>query len=84
MGCNCKTTEKIAKIHSDYGVKTNKSWGERAGFKIGEFIKVMIVTIICIIAFPIIFIGVIVRGLIGKTNININKVLNKLLRKDKK
>ena len=34
MGCNCKTTEKILKIHKKYGYEVQTSWKERVNYKI--------------------------------------------------
>lgn len=83
MSCNCKTTEKIIKIHKDYGYKINVSWKENLKFKINEIVKILIILFIALIFSPLIFIVIIVLALIGKTNINISKFLNRILKKKK-
>jgi hypothetical protein len=81
MGCNCKTTENIIKFHDKYGEKVNVSWGKMVGFKTGEFIKIMLVLLLSVIILPITFTWIIIRVFRGKTTIDINQIIKKLLRK---
>lgn len=83
MGCNCKTTERIIKIHKEYGYKVNTSWGEKIKFRISEIIKILITLFIVLIFSPLIFIILIIRAFIGKTTINISNVLSFFLKKKK-
>lgn len=81
MGCNCKTTETIIKIHKQYGNKINVSWKKKFKFRISEFLKMFLLLLIVIILSPFIVIVIVFTIFIGKKNININKLLNILLRK---
>lgn len=81
MGCNCKTTETIIKIHKQYGNKINVSWKKKIRYNISELIMLIIKTVILFIIFPIILIIIIFRAFRGKTNINITNFLNILLKK---
>lgn len=83
MGCNCKTTERIIKIHKEYGYKINSSWKEEIKFRIGEIIKILITLFIAFIFSPLIFIVLIIRAFMGKTTVNINNILNFFLKKKK-
>lgn len=80
MGCNCKTTEKILKIHKKYGQERYVSLGEKIKFRTIEFFKFFLVILIAFIFIPIIFIFVMINTLKGKTNININKIIRKIVR----
>ena len=83
MGCNCKTTERIIKMHKEYGYKVNTSWGEKIKFRISEIIKILITLFIVLIFSPLIFIVLIICAFIGKTTININNVFKFFLKKKK-
>lgn len=83
MSCNCKTRQKILQIHKKYGYDIKASWKEKATFRIEETLKMILVIILCIILFPVIFFVIIFLVLGGKSNFNINKILNFLLGKEK-
>lgn len=82
MGCNCKTTEKILKIHNKYGEKKYTSLSEKTKFRTIEFLKIFLVTLIALLFMPIIILFVIIYLFKGKTNFNINKIIRKLLGKN--
>lgn len=84
MGCNCKATEHILKIHNKYGYDTAVPWKTRIAFRAGEMVKIILAFIVSIICAPILFIVLLVYAFRGKTAINFNKILNKLLRYKKK
>lgn len=83
MGCNCKATEKILNIHKKYGKEMPLPLGEKIKFRTEEIIKMVIVFLLALIASPIILIVLLVLAFQGKTVININKILYKVLKKDK-
>lgn len=84
MGCNCKTTEKILKIHKKYGYEVQTSWKERVNYKITNILMKILKIILFFIFLPIIFIVILFLVFKGKTNINITNFLNTLLKKKKK
>ena len=81
MGCNCKTTEKIIKLHKEYGKEIDVPIKKKILFRIKETIKYILVLLIGIISLPLIFIIVLFLTFNGKTHFNISKIINKLLRK---
>jgi hypothetical protein len=83
MSCNCKANEKILKIHKVYGKEISTPWIEKAQFKTSEIIKILLAGLISLLLSPVIFIFLIIRSIQGKTVIDINKILRKLLRHNK-
>lgn len=83
MGCNCKATEKIIKIHKEYGRDIAVPWSDKLKFRVGESCKIILAMLIALFLSPIIFIVLIVLACQGKTVLNINKLLRKLLRHNK-
>lgn len=81
MGCNCKTTEKIIKLHKKYGKEIDIPNKKKFLFKVKESIKYTLVLLIGLISLPIIFIIVLSLTFSGKRYFNINKIINRLLRK---
>lgn len=84
MGCNCKTNEKILKINKKYGFEVNTPWKDIAKFRIEEFVKLILLIILIILFSPIIFIYLLTMFFIGKNTIDVNKILNSLLKQHKK
>lgn len=82
MGCNCKTTKKIIDIHKHYGVERNAPWKERFNFHIGNILMFMGIFILLVLFSPLIIVLFIILLIIGKGNLNINKLINFILRKD--
>jgi len=82
MGCNCKATEQIIKIHKNYGHEINNPWHEKLGFKLWEGIKLIFIALLFVVFFPVIFIFGIAMIISGKGIINVNKLLNFFLRKN--
>lgn len=81
MGCNCKTTENIIKLHKEYGKEIDIPNKKKILFKIKESIKYTLVLLIGLISLPIIFIIVLSLTFSGKRYFNISKIINRLLRK---
>lgn len=81
MGCNCKTTENIIKLHKKYGKEIDIPNKKKFLFKVKESIKYTLVLLIGLISLPIIFIIVLSLTFSGKRYFNINKIINRLLRK---
>lgn len=81
MGCNCKTTEKIIKLHKKYGKEIDIPNKKKILFKTKETINYILVLLIGLISLPIIFIIVLYLTFSGKRYFNINKIINRLLRK---
>lgn len=80
MGCNCKATEHILKIHKKYGNYASVPWKERVQFRTEESFKLVITFILIIITLPLFIIIILVNSLRGKSVINFNKIFNKLLK----
>ena len=83
MGCNCKANESIRKITKKYGKETYLSFKEKIIFRTEESVKFLLLLLLVIIASPIILIVLVILIIIGKYNINIDNVLNILLRRNK-
>lgn len=83
MGCNCKATEHIINVHKKYGWNVNAPWGEKIAFKTKEVVKIVIAFILGIVFSPIFLIVLLFLSIKGKTVINFNKILNKLLKGNK-
>lgn len=81
MGCNCKVTKNILKLHKNYGHPTNVKISEKIIFKLKETLKTFLLVLVSIIIFPIILIVVCIMMFNGKTNININNILKKFKKK---
>ena len=84
MGCNCKVNEKIFKINKNYGFQSTVNVSERILFKVRETIKLILLLPITLIALPILIAMIPIVAIKGKGNVNINKMLNLLLRKNRK
>ena len=84
MGCNCKTNEKILNFYKKNGYQARLNVGDKLNFSLQEFIKTILIAILSLIFFPIIFVVLIVRFFMGKRTINLNKILNFLLKRNKK
>lgn len=84
MGCNCKATEHILKIHKKYGNNISTPWKERITFHTAEIIKTILAFFLGILFFPIFLVILLFYSFNGKTVIDVNKILNKLLRHNKK
>lgn len=82
MGCNCKANKEIMKIYKNYGHKIDVSWKEKIKFRLIEGFKLILISLLCILFFPLIFIFVLIYSSINNRSININKLLNKILRKN--
>lgn len=80
MSCNCKATKHILNIHKKYGHNTSVPWKEKLTFKTEENIKIILAFLLAIIFFPIFLLVLLIGVFRGKTIINFNKILNKLLR----
>jgi lipopolysaccharide/colanic/teichoic acid biosynthesis glycosyltransferase len=80
MGCNCKATEQILKINKKYGHDINAPLSEKIVFKTEEIIKIVLAFIIAVIFSPIFLVILVFLSFRGKTVINFNKILNKLLK----
>jgi hypothetical protein len=80
MGCNCKATEHILQIHKKYGYNTTVPWSTKVAFRTTEVLKITAAFIISLLCAPIFFIVLLIYSFKGKTTINFNKILNKLLR----
>jgi lipopolysaccharide/colanic/teichoic acid biosynthesis glycosyltransferase len=84
MGCNCKATEHILKVHKKYGREVSVPWSEKIKFNTEEIIKMVLAFVLSIIFSPIMLIILIVFAFQGKSVININNILYKLLKHKKK
>lgn len=84
MGCNCKATENILKIQKKFGTPTYVSFRERFQFNIEEAAKFIVALVLVVLLSPFIFIFLLWRAFNGKTVINTNKLLQKLLRHKQK
>jgi hypothetical protein len=82
MGCNCKANEEILKIHKQYGHAIGAPWKERVQFRLEEGFKYILLCLLCILCFPLILILTIFFLVKGSGNINVNKLIRFLLRKD--
>lgn len=82
MGCNCKANKEIMKIYKNYGHKIDVSWKKKIKFRLIEGFKLILISLLCILFFPLIFIFVLIYSSINNRSININKLLNKILRKN--
>lgn len=80
MGCNCKATEHILNIHKKYGYDRRTPWSEKIAFRTTEVVKIVAAFIIAILFSPIFFIVLLFLSFKGKSVINFNKILNKLLK----
>lgn len=83
MGCNCKATQQIIKIHKEYGYKIKAPFKERVKYTFSEALRMIMVVIIAILFFPFTLIALIVMTVSGKRNFNINNLLGVLLGKRK-
>ena len=81
MGCNCKATEKILKIHKKYGNKINISWKEQMNFKVEQMLKFILIFLVTVAFAPIIFIIITIMFIKGNTVIDLNKILKRLVNK---
>lgn len=84
MGCNCKATEHILKVHKKYGREVSVPWSEKIKFNTEEIIKMVLAFVLSLIFSPIMLIILIVFAFQGKSVININNILYKLLKHKKK
>lgn len=84
MGCNCKATEHILKVHKKYGREISVPWSEKIKFNTEEIIKMALAFVLSLIFSPIMLIILIVFAFQGKSVININNILYKLLKHKKK
>ena len=84
MGCNCKATEHILKVHKKYGREVSVPWSEKIKFNTAEIIKMVLAFVLSLIFSPIMLIILIVFAFQGKSVININNILYKLLKHKKK
>ena len=84
MRCNCKANKEIMKIYKNYGHKIDVSWKKKIKFRLIEGFKVILISLLCILFFPLIFIFVLIYSSKNNRSININKLLNKILRKNEK
>lgn len=83
MGCNCKANEEIFKLQRKYGTKRNLTFKEKIVFYSEESVKLIMLFILTIILFPLICLGLLVTALNNHGRVNIKKLLNKILRKNR-
>lgn len=83
MGCNCKVNEQALKIHKEYGYESRASWKERIHFNLGSVLKLIIVTLLMILFFPIIALIITVKVIGGKRRFDVNKIVKRILARGK-
>lgn len=84
MGCNCKVNSKILKIHKKYGFSTTPNISEKINFNVIEFLKLLLLTLLFVIFLPIVIIVVIILAFTWSGRIDINKIFDLILRKNRK
>lgn len=80
MGCNCKVNSRISKFYKKYGYETEQSWKEKISFGVTNSFKKTSIVILTILSLPLILIFLIVLFFFTKRHININKVIDFLLK----
>lgn len=83
MGCNCKVTKNILRLHKDYGQRKYVKVSDKILFKLKETLRLVIILVLMIFCFPIILIWILIKVISGKNNFNINKNLSTILKKRK-